>query len=99
MHQMIPGQNSISMLLERGDYARVEVAAAAMVPGKEAQLHQFRVQMESYERARGEADWYRALRALTDARLAAISAGLVPLEEMANRRLKETIRLYEGRRN
>lgn len=89
---------AILAALQRGDYARAELAAAALVPGKEPQLYQFRIQMESYERARRESDWYRALRALADARLAAINAGVAELEEVANRRLQETVRSYEGRR-
>jgi hypothetical protein len=49
MHQMIPGHNTISMLLERRDHARVEMAAAVMVPGKKALLHRFRIQRETIQ--------------------------------------------------
>lgn len=99
MRQPMTGFHTIMTALARGDYARAEVAAAAFAPGKEAQLHQFRIQMESYERARIEADWYKALRALADARMAAIGSGIPTLEEVVTDRLRETIRLYEGRRS
>lgn len=77
---------------ERGDYARAAVVAQQLAPGMEAQLGQFRNQMEVYEATRAQADWRRALRALADARIAAIAAGLPELESVVTDRLYDVVK-------
>lgn len=82
----------------QGDYERVAAIAASLAPGMEAQVEQFRIQMQLYTQARAGQDWRRALRALADARLAAIHAGLPDLESIATEGLYHIVRSYEGRR-
>ncbi|HEY3365513.1 MAG TPA: hypothetical protein VGK74_10710 [Symbiobacteriaceae bacterium] len=82
----------------QGDFDKVAAIANALVPGMEAQVEQFRIQMGLYAQAKEANDWRRSLRALADARLAAIAAGLTDLESMATEGLYNIVKLYEGRR-
>lgn len=81
-----------------GDYNKAVSLAATLVPGMELQLEQYRLQMETYDDARTTEDWRRALRALADARLAALAAGVPELEQVASDRLYDLVRLHEVRR-
>lgn len=82
---------------ERGDYGRAVETAAKLVPGMEPQLGQYQYQMERYEQYKAAADWRHALRALADARTAAVAAGLPELETVASNRLYEVVKLYSVR--
>lgn len=84
--------------VEQGEYARGVDIAAKLAPGLEPQLEQYRLMMETYDLAVSAADWRRALRALADARLAAIQAGLPELETVATNRLYEVVKAHELRR-
>jgi DNA polymerase/3'-5' exonuclease PolX len=64
----------------------------------EVQLRQYWLQMELFEKFRAEGDWRRALRAIADARIAAVAAGKTDLEAAASERLLEVVRLYQGGR-
>lgn len=77
-----------------GDYDSAVAIANSLVPGMELQLQQYRWQMETYEEARCRNDWRRALRALADARLAAVVSGVPALEEVASDRLYDLVRTY-----
>ncbi|MGE5673419.1 MAG: hypothetical protein ACM3XM_05980 [Mycobacterium leprae] len=94
---MAENEKLVAAALE-GNYQRVTELAAALAPGAEPQLEQFRIQMEEYEAAVQQSDWRRALRALADARLAAIGAGIPDLEAIATQRLYSVVKQYEGRR-
>jgi hypothetical protein len=84
--------------MEQGDYALAVTLAAELAPGMDSQLGQFKIQMELYRQARSDADWRRALRAIADARIAAISAGLPELESIASHHLYQIVREHEGKR-
>lgn len=79
----------------RGDYAEAVRSAAVLAPGKERELEQFRSQMELCERALRAAEWRRALRALAEARTAAVAAGLPDLESISTARMYAVIKLRE----
>lgn len=80
---------------QAGDYTRAADLAAIVAPGMEMQLEQFRLRMQDYEEACVEENWRRALRALADARLAALAAGVVDLEQVANERLYDLVKKHE----
>ncbi len=80
---------------ERGDYALAESLALSLAPGKETELTRFRERMEVYEQARESQDWRRALRALADARDAAVAAGLPELEGVVTHRLFDIVKLQQ----
>ncbi|MFZ5828008.1 MAG: hypothetical protein ACOY94_27195 [Bacillota bacterium] len=84
---------------EAGDYTRAAALAAIVAPGMEMQLEQYRLRMQDYERASAEGDWRKALRALADARLAALAAGVFGLEQVANERLYDLVKQGEVRRS
>ncbi|HLN62402.1 MAG TPA: hypothetical protein VK464_12695 [Symbiobacteriaceae bacterium] len=83
---------------EAGDYERAVTIAGHLVPEMAAQLGQYQVQMALYEQARAEGNWRLAIRALADARLAAIAAGLPELEGVATDRLYTVVKAHELRR-
>ncbi len=83
---------------EAGDYERAVTIAGHLVPEMEAQLTQYQVQMALYEQAMGAGNWRLAIRALADARLAAIQAGLPELEGVATDRLYAVVKAHELRR-
>jgi len=94
----VVGLRAVQAMAERGDYRGAVAAALAIVPCAEAQLRQYEIMMELYEEARVGGSWRRALRALADARMAAIAAELPELETVATARLYEVVRLHELRR-
>lgn len=83
---------------EAGDYERAVTIANRLVPDMEAQLAQYQVQMSLYEQAMAAGNWRLAIRALADARLAAIQAGLPELEGVATDRLYAVVKAHELRR-
>ncbi len=84
-------------LAQAGDYNQAVAIASALAPGMEPQLEQYRLQMQAYERANAERDWRRALRALADAWMAALAAGVPELEKVANERLYALVKDHEVR--
>lgn len=84
---------------ERGDYALAEELANSMVTGASEELAKYRERMERYEQAKAVGDFRRALRALADARAAAIASGLPELESVVTHLLFDVVRLQqEGRK-
>lgn len=83
---------------ERGEYARAAVMASILAPGMEGVLGRFQTEMEAYERAKISANWHRALRALADARAAALASGVIELEAVVTRRLFDVVRLHHEER-
>jgi hypothetical protein len=98
VQQVAGTPRDLRIAVEQGDYVRAVNLAAALAPGTEPQLDQFRIQMEVYDRARAAADYRKALRALADARMAAIAAGFPELEAVITDRLYEVVKLHGGRR-
>lgn len=98
MQQATTSTDALRAAAVQGDYAGVISAAAALAPEAEPQLVQFRIMMERYEEARQAADWRRALRAVADARMAAIAAGLPELETLTTNLLYDVVKQYEGRK-
>jgi hypothetical protein len=89
---VVSNADELRIAAEQGDYAKAAQVAAALAPGMEAQLRQFFIQMEIYQEAKGTSDWRKALRALADARIAAISAGLPELESVVTERLYDVVK-------
>lgn len=79
----------------RGDYASVVRSAAVLAPGKERELDQFRTEMEFSQRAIHSAQWRSALRALAQARMAAVAAGVPELERISTDQMYLVIKLRE----
>ncbi|MDF2628602.1 MAG: hypothetical protein K0R39_2433 [Symbiobacteriaceae bacterium] len=98
MNGMTAGNRLIRAAAEQGDYVGAVEMATKLLPDMVHQLQQYRLMMEQYETSRGKLDWRRALRALADARLAAIAAGLVELEIVATNRLYDIVKSHELRR-
>lgn len=98
MQETTTGTRLIRAAAEQGEYGRAVEIATKMWPEMAHQLEQYRLQMENYELARDKHDWRRALRALADARIAAIAAGMVELEIVATNRLYEVVKSNELRR-
>lgn len=98
MHDTTAGVRVVRAAAEEGDYARAVAMAALLVPGMEAQLGQYRLQMELYEQAVKNGNWRQAIRALADARIAAVQAGLPELEVVATDRLYDVVKAHELRR-
>ena len=98
MQQAVTTAETMRAAVAQGDYAGAVDAAAALAPEMAPQLVQFRFMMERYAEARQASDWRRALRALADARMAAIAAGLPELETLATNLLYDVVKQYEGRR-
>jgi hypothetical protein len=92
------GARLVRAAAEQGDYLRAVTIAARMAPGMEPQLTQYRFMMEAYEQALAAGDRRKALRALADARLAAIAAELPELETVATNRLYAVVKAHELRR-
>jgi hypothetical protein len=98
MQDMTTGMRLVRAAAEAGDYARAVSIAEKLAPGSEPQLVQYRLMMEKYDQAVAGDDWRRALRALADARLAAIAAEMPELETVATNRLYEVVKAHELRR-
>jgi hypothetical protein len=98
MQEMRSGNRLIRAAAEQGDYVGAVEMATKLWPEMVHQLQQYRLMMEQYEASRGKLDWRQALRALADARLAAIAAGLVELEVVATNRLYDVVKSHELRR-
>ncbi|HWI64939.1 MAG TPA: hypothetical protein VNT75_24180 [Symbiobacteriaceae bacterium] len=98
MQETTTGTRLIRAAAESGEYGRAVEIAIRLWPDMAHQLEQYRLQMELYETSRAGHDWRRALRALADARLAAIAAGLVELEIVATNRLYDVVKSNELRR-
>jgi hypothetical protein len=98
MQEITSGNRLIRAAAEQGDYVGAVEMAMKLWPEMVHQLQQYRLMMEQYEASRGKLDWRRALRALADARLAAIAAGLVELEVVATNRLYDVVKSHELRR-
>ncbi|HYF92103.1 MAG TPA: hypothetical protein VD969_07635 [Symbiobacteriaceae bacterium] len=98
MQETTTGTRLIRAAAEKGEYGRAVEIAARMWPEVALQLEQYRLQMEIYELCREKCDWRRALRALADARIAAVAAGVVELEMVATNRLYEVVKSNEARR-
>jgi hypothetical protein len=98
MYEAKSGARLVQAAAEAGDYARAVTIAAELVPDMEAQLGQYQIQMDLYEQARQTGHWRLALRALADARMAAIAAGLPELEGVATDRLYDVVKSHELRR-
>jgi len=79
----------------RGDYALAVRSAAILAPGKEQELNQFRAEMEFSQRAIRSAQWRSALRALAQARMAAVAVGLPELENISTDQMYRVIKLRE----
>lgn len=79
----------------RGDYAVAVRSAAVLAPGKEQELDQFRAEMEFSQRAIRSAQWRIALRALAQARMAAVAVGLPELESISTDQMYRVIKLRE----
>jgi hypothetical protein len=98
MQEITTGTRFIRAAAEAGDYGRAVEVAAKLWPDVAPQLEQYRLQMELYELCREKSEWRRALRALADARIAAIAAGLPELEVVATNRLYDVVKSHELRR-
>lgn len=79
----------------RGDYALAVRSAAVLAPGKEQELNQFRAEMEFSQHAIRSAQWRSALRALAQARMAAVAVGLPELENLSTDQMYRVIKLRE----
>lgn len=84
---------------ERGDYALAAKQAAELMPDMIPQIEQYRIRMELYEEAVEAENWRQAIRALADARMAAIAADLPELEVVAQARLFQVVKHFQGRRD
>lgn len=93
------GERELKAAAARGDYARVVNLATSMSPKSRPEAVKFQAHMDIYEQARRQGDWRRTMRALADARDAAIAAGFPQLESVVSHRLVEVVNLQRGVRH
>jgi len=82
---------------QAGDYNQAVAVASLLVPGMEHQLEQFRVRMRAFESAKAIGHWREAVSALTDARMAALAAGIPELAQVASDQLFRLVKEQEVR--